>query len=162
MMRPNHLNADDLLPTLVEREISVGDLGDIMERFYATVSAQLEALRGRGVLYVVCGIPAAGKTTWIMNNIDHYDADAVFLDGPRITCQSRARAIKFAKASDCQSVAVWLDTPLELALQRNAHRIPKSLVSDERVRQNFALLEAPSLKEGFNRVVVVSPSEAAD
>jgi hypothetical protein len=58
-------------------------------------------------------------------------------------------------ATGIRCVAVWIDTPLHLALARNSLRPTGEIVPETATRSVFGLLEAPTADEGFAEVIVV-------
>lgn len=79
--------------------------------------------------------------------------DAV-LDATNVSAKRRKEEIaEFAEASEI--MAVWVDTPIEVAIKRNANRdrkVPYSVI-----RRMNNQLEIPNLDEGFSTIVKLTP-----
>jgi predicted kinase len=74
-------------------------------------------------------------------------------------CTERAPILAVAQRYGVPAVAVWLRTPLDECLARNAARPPDEVANERGLRNVFAALEPPEEEEGFAEVVVV---DAAD
>jgi predicted kinase len=106
-------------------------------------------------LYVVVGIQGSGKTTWVQANQPLLAGSVVF-DAALPGKKHRAKVLAIAEASGCSPVAIWVDTPLEVALQRNKFRASDERVPEAAIRNVFSIFEPPSTNEGFIRVTKVS------
>jgi len=125
---------------------------------YSELQARLGDSRSEMTLYVVCGIQGSGKTTWIERNAAHLGPTSIFFDAALPARRHRARALEMARAVGATAVAVWLNVPLEVALQRNSERREDERVPEEALRSVASILEPPSLKEGFAEVVEIDVS----
>jgi predicted kinase len=101
------------------------------------------------------GIQGGGKTTWIRNNHAALGPDTVFMDAAVPAKRHRARALALAKRFGIRTAAVWTHTPLERALKRNAKRPSDEVVPEAAIRSVFGLLEAPTIEEGFDEVILI-------
>lgn len=81
---------------------------------------------------------------------------AFVVDNTNLTREARARYTA-AVRERTPLVAVWIDTPLELALARNAQREGKARIPDHVLVHSVRQLEPPSASEGFVRVWRVRP-----
>ncbi len=151
-------------------------------------------------LYIMVGIPGAGKTTWASRNLsrsstvialdlirrgvygefpqnlqekkeeivwneayrlaaEHLRSGrSVVLDSMALTrdyrqrhLQSVSRLIGFRPVC----IAVFLDTPLEVALERDKARA--KVVSDQVIREMAGHLQPPSKAEGLDEIICVTP-----
>ena len=53
------------------------------------------------------------------------------------------------------TVAVWLQTPLDVCVERNSRRSVNELVLERGLRNVFAALEPPEINEGFADIIKV-------
>lgn len=56
-----------------------------------------------------------------------------------------------------RAIAVWLDTPFQVALERNSTRPPGEQVTEATMVHVFEQLQPPSLEEGFVDVMRIQP-----
>ena len=75
-----------------------------------------------------------------------------YVDATHLTPGERAPYIRIARAFGCQVEAVFFDVPVEVCIARNSAR--HRVVPEDAIRMLQAKLVAPSLEEGFDRVVV--------
>ena len=143
-------------------------------------------------VYIMCGCPGSGKSTWLKNHVKpgsavisrdairfsllkegdgYFDKEAevcdmlwdqingalsdgrdVFVDQTSLTKKSRkyllSRIFGYNKAN-----AIWIDTDLETALERNELRKnTKAYVPRGQVRRMYFQFQEPSFDEGFFRI----------
>lgn len=149
-------NPDDHLWTPAGRVYTEERNAAAWERLYADLEALFARCGRDGTFYVVMGVQGAGKTTWIRRHHGALGPTAVFLDAAVPAARHRARALALAKRFDLRTVGVWVDTPLETALARNAQRLADEVVPESALRSVFSLIEPPTVGEGFDEVRVVS------
>jgi predicted kinase len=104
------------------------------------------------------GVQGGGKTTWIRKNYEALGPCAVFMDAAVPARRHRERVLALAKRAAVRTVAVWVNTPLDQALAQNAKRPDDEVVPEFAVRSVFELLEAPTLEEGFDELILVNGS----
>ena len=119
------------------------------EEIYRLLEANFHQFGQAATLYIVCGIQGAGKSTWIGNNPDFFKAPAFVIDAALPAARHRARAMAFAAAHQVRAEAVWIDTPLEAALARNAGRAEDERVPEAAIANVHTMFEKPSIQEGF-------------
>jgi len=105
-------------------------------------------------LILVCGLQGAGKSTWIEANRSR-SGPCVFFDAALPRAVHRLPAITIAHSAGAQARCVWIDTPLEIALKRNAERRDDEHVPESSIRSVASQFEPPSMSEGFIEVVRV-------
>lgn len=67
-----------------------------------------------------------------------------------------------AQKFEVNAIAVWINVPLERALEQNAKRAPDEVVPEVALRSVFGLIETPTLEEGFLEVIEVTPNDYID
>ena len=127
------------------------------EQAYAKLEHRLSSLGARAELFVVFGLQAGGKSTWVEHTAAFANDRSVFFSGPLPSRKHRQRALALAKRFGCRVVAVWVRVSLEVALQRNAKRMGLARVPESVIHHVHESLEPPDLEEGFHEVIVVSP-----
>ena len=105
----------------------------------------------------VAAIGEAALTT-ALANARAWGLDVVF-DATNVNRNWRGRSLRLAQRYDVPAIAVWIETPLALAHERN--RLRRSPVPDAVIERFHANLEPPSTDEGFVEVRRVSASADA-
>jgi len=158
MPHPNHVSPDHFLNLEKADVVTKEQVASAWERAYVELRDRLLAAGDQAKLYVVFGLQGAGKSTWVAHNAPLMGSSAIFLDGPLPSRRHRSRALAIASEVGCKAVAVWVNTPLELAKARNATRRGLACIREEAILHVFEHLEAPSLEEGFSEIIeVLSP-----
>lgn len=80
---------------------------------------------------LMVGAPASGKSTWLAENADER---VLYFDATFDLPWKRKKWLDIAAAANVPAVIVWLDTPLEVCIERNARRPDERRVPDEVVR----------------------------
>ncbi|GAM01101.1 AAA family ATPase [Sphingomonas parapaucimobilis] len=101
---------------------------------------------------LVCGVQGSGKTSWIASQ-PVYPA-TVYFDAALPGIRHRARIIAIAKQADIPIEAVWIDTPVAIALNRNARRSVDKIVPEAAILSVARQFEPPSLAEGFAHILI--------
>ena len=81
----------------------------------------------------------------------------VIVDNTNTTKKSRSKYVQIAKLFGISVRAVYINCPVDLALQRNASREGEEHVPDKAVRFYYKILEPPSVNEGFDSVEEIIP-----
>jgi gluconate kinase len=150
-----HINPDHFLDTGTGRVYTPQRSDDAWQQAYCALSDALRNAKPGAELFVVVGVQGAGKSTWVGNNLHRLGAHAVFFDAAMPARVHRERVVAHALRSGVPAVAVWVDLPLALALARNGERPSDERVPEAAVRSVFAMMERPSVDEGFVRVIEV-------
>ena len=153
------------------------------------------------ILYLMCGCPGSGKSTWVQENMDlendvwvsrdairfsllgeHDDyfskenlvyntfintidsyinaGKNVFADATHLNSASRGKLLKRLKSKPQEVNIVWVDTPLNIALEQNELRAgTRAYVPPEQVRRMYNSFEAPLFYEGFKKIFIVKDGE---
>ncbi|HJV67741.1 AAA family ATPase [Ideonella sp.] len=157
MPHPNHVSPDHFLNLEEADVVTKEQVASAWELAYGALRQKLVAAGERATLFVVFGLQGAGKSTWVARNAPLMGSNSIFLDGPLPSRRHRSRALGIASEVGCRAVAVWVNTPLELAKSRNATRRGLARIREEAILHVFEHLEPPSLEEGFAEIVEVLP-----
>lgn len=129
-------------------------------------------------LYVVCGSAGSGKSTFSKRNAEEYDMvrysfdelgcfqhkelvpyiiealqneGNVIVDALFTRISQRKLILEATKDINCKRILIYMDTPLEECLRRNAQR-PNPL-PDFMVRDIYNSIEPPTLDEGWDEIL---------
>jgi predicted kinase len=134
-------------------------------------------------LIVLVGIPGSGKSTIARERFPRHkrisldalrtrkredteiakclqNGEDIIVDNTNTTIKSRRKYIEAASVFGIPVRAVYLNTPIEVALQRNALREGRELIPDRAVRMYYRMLEPPTTREGFESVEEIRPELA--
>jgi predicted kinase len=131
------------------------------------------------------GLQGAGKSSWVRAHLagthavvskDHWpharrrearqrrlvaellaEGRSVVVDNTNPAVADRAALVQAARAAGVPVRCVWLDTPLEVCLERNAARTGRAQVPLVGVLGTRRRFEPPSPEEGFDRIDRVPP-----
>jgi len=132
-------------------------------------------------IVVLVGIPGSGKSTLVREKFPHHkrinldtlhtrnkedeeianslmNSHDIIVDNTNTTRKSREKYVRIGKLFGVPVRAIYLNSPLDLALQRNASRGGKERVPDNAVRFYYKILQPPSIEEGFERVEEIAVS----
>ncbi len=126
-------------------------------------------------IVVLCGVPGSGKSTLATTRFGSYkrinldtlhtrhreyveimealkDSKEIIIDNTNTTAKTRKRYVDIAKQAGVPIKAIYLDCPIEIALERNSLRSGKERLPVYVVRLYYKRLEPPMLDEGFQSV----------
>lgn len=155
---PRHFNPDHYLETPQGRVFSQARNAEAWRRATAALDAALAKATFGARLYLVIGVQGSGKSHWIERHIGILGTLHFFFDAALPRAEHRAPLLAIAQRHRIPVIAVWLDTPLALAKQRNQARRADHRVPNASLEAVFAAFEPPTLEEGFVDVRVVLPS----
>lgn len=121
---------------------------------------QRSAPTGMHLLLIVCGLQGAGKSHWIRLNARRY-APCIAFDAALPGIRHRQPILELARRYGAEVIAVWIDTPIDVALARNALRAADQRVPEASIRSVATLFEPPSVGEGFCQVLRLDGSASA-
>ena len=131
-------------------------------------------------LYVMCGVPGSGKSTFSRKlaeerGLERFSFDemrcfrleeflrpaveairngkSVILDTTNLRANVRKKVLQVAGDIQCRKVMVYMDTSLEQCLYRNAHR--EARLQDCIVESTYRSLQKPTLDEGWDEIIIV-------
>lgn len=131
-------------------------------------------------LFLFCGCPASGKTTLSKRMAEEYSAERISFDerhcirhsdmippilealnsGKNVVADSvfaftkhRTAILEAIKNIPCRKVIVYMTTPLDECLRRNANR--KNRLPDFVVESFFRSMEKPTLDEGWDEIIII-------
>jgi predicted kinase len=128
---------------------------------------------------VLVGIPGSGKTTIALARFpNHYrinldtlrsrskedetirnlimDGKDIIIDNTNTTIKARKKYIEIAKLFGYSILAVYVQTPIDVALERNASRKGRERVPESVLKMYQRMLQHPTEREGFDNVEVVT------
>ena len=79
------------------------------------------------------------------------DFDTVFIDATHLTPKSRRLTMNHI-APDTYKIAVSFEAPVEVAIERNAHREGRALVPESVIKNMHRSFQEPKLNEGFDEI----------
>ena len=105
-----------------------------------------------GEITMMCGLPGSGKSTWAAAH--DYERRVIF-DAVLVTRTARGAVIRAAGARPV--VAVHIDTPHEVCIERNAARSADRVVPADVMKRLIASFEAPTISEGLAGLIRWAP-----
>ena len=105
-------------------------------------------------VFVMVGPQGAGKSSWVRSHLTGRP-DAIAFDAILVQRAERKPIIDAAKVHGVEVIAVWMKTPLEICIARNAMRLSDELVGERAIRNVHAAIEPPGLDEGFAKIIEV-------
>ena len=154
-----HINPDHFLETPEGRIVTPERNAVAWKQSFAALDDALRTTTPHSVVYIMVGCQASGKSTWARAKCEE-EADAIIFDAILVKKTERKPILLAAARHHVPAVAVWLQTPLEVCLKRNAARTVNELVNERGLRNVYAAVEPPRLSEGFIRIVEVTYDEA--
>ncbi|MEG7361628.1 AAA family ATPase [Pseudomonas citronellolis] len=154
-MDSRHINPDHFLETPGGRLYTPERSVLAWRQAYAALDHALSRAPTGSTLFLVIGVQGGGKTAWVRRHIAALGDSAYFFDAALPGIEHRRKALEIAKRHGVPVVAVWLDTALALALDRNRARREDHRVPEAAIRSVHAHFEAPQAREGFLRIEVL-------
>lgn len=146
------INPDDFLETFAGRFWTAERNEEAWRLSYEALERVLGLASGPMRVVVVCGLQGAGKSTWIASQPAL--PSTIYFDAALPGVRHRAKVINIAKRLGSAVEAVWIDTPLDVAIERNASRTPDKMVPTAAIVAVAKQFEKPTVAEGFNHVAV--------
>lgn len=152
MSGPRVIDPDAWLETDSGRVFTAERNAEAWEQAYRELEAALARATPATRLYLVMGVQAAGKSTWIREQAGQIGDAAICLDAALPARRHRERALALAARFGVAAIAVRVRAPLEEALRRNRLRRQDHQVPEDAIRSVHSLLEPPVKDEGFAAV----------
>lgn len=149
-----HINPDHYLQTAHGRLTTPERNAEAWSKCYAALDDALAAATSATRLYVLIGAQGSGKSVWARRQANE-EADCVLFDAILVKRSERAPILARAQQRGVPAVAVWLQTPLDVCLSRNAARPADEIAGERGLRNVYQALEPPTLTEGFAAIVIV-------
>lgn len=132
-------------------------------------------------LYVMCGVPGSGKTTHSKQMAEEFglvrfsfdemrcisqeeflrpaleamrEGKSVILDTVNLTVNIRKKLLQAVKDIPCQKIVVFMDTPLEECIRRNASR--EVTLAEHVIVNLHQALQKPTKEEGWDKIYMYS------
>lgn len=81
--------------------------------------------------------------------------DKVIADATHLNFASRNKTLRNIKSKIDEINVIFIDTPLKIALERNAKRTGRKLVPEEVIKNMYNSLMLPDDSEGINKIYIV-------
>ena len=129
---------------------------------WASANAKLKGLLASGKydqLVLMVGVPASGKSTWLKS---HQVSSAIYFDATFTSARIRKLYIDMAKEAGMSVVAVFMQTPLAVCLDRNSCRtVDRRVPEDTMTNMSITLAgDPPTMAEGFDDIIMVNSPQA--
>jgi hypothetical protein len=147
-----HINPDHFLQTPEGRITTPERNAEAWAKCYVALHDALAVATASTKLYVLVGAQGSGKSAWARQRAKE-EPEAVFFDAILVKRAERAPILAAARRYSVPATAVWLQTPLEICLRRNAARPVDEVADEQGLRNVFAALEPPDESEGFAEVI---------
>jgi predicted kinase len=92
-------------------------------------------------IYLTCGLPGSGKSTWAKVQTNKLIFDATLT---KLSDRNKVRSWA-GRPVHC----VFFDTPLEICLERNSQRTPDRIIGADVIQRMVTQLVPPTKEEGF-------------
>ncbi len=110
-------------------------------------------------IVLLMGVPAAGKSTWLS---EHEDERVLYFDATFALPQWREPWIASATEAGVPAEIVWLDTPLEVCIERNAARPADRRVPEDTMRAMHAkIMSSPPTEAEGATITTIRPKEVS-
>lgn len=152
MLATQTINPDDFLETPDGRVWTPERNEEAWRLSYAALESALRCATTPMRVVVVCGIQGAGKSTWIASQ--PVSSSTIYFDAALPGIRHRAKVIAIAKQLGSAVEAVWINTPLDVAIERNSARTPDKRVPSQAIVAVATQFEEPITAEGFDRVSI--------
>lgn len=130
--------------------------------------------------YVMCGVPGSGKTTHSKRMAEEHglerfsfdemrcfrleefmrpalesirEGKSVILDSTNLRVNVRRKVLQAVAGIPCKKIAVYMDTPLEECIRRNANR--EARLQDCIIESTHRSLQPPTLDEGWDEIIII-------
>lgn len=130
-------------------------------------------------VYIICGIPGSGKTTLSKQLAEEYsmkrfsfdemncyttrqfvstaivalqEGKSIIMDSTLLKKASRRIILQAISNFPCRKVCIFMNTPLDECLQRNAQR--EIVIPDVIIRSIHETMQVPTLEEGWDEVII--------
>lgn len=128
--------------------------------------------------YVMCGVPGSGKTTHSKKMVEERglerfsfdemgcfrleefmrpaleairEGKSVILDSTNLRVNVRKKILQAVADIPCKKIAVYMDTPLDECIRRNANR--ECRLQDFIIESTHRSLQPPTLDEGWDEIL---------
>jgi predicted kinase len=152
-----HINPDHFLVTEPGRIVTPERNKVAWEQCYRALADELARQGHASKVFLLIGPQGAGKSSWARSYAAENPATIIF-DAILVKRDERAPILHAVNEQSGTAVAAWFHTPLDICIARNAARPVDERVPEQAIRNVYAALEPPSTDEGFDEVIVITPS----
>jgi len=122
---------------------------------YSELEMSLRAEKSAPKVVMLCGLPGAGKSTWLSQQVDE---SSIFFDATFANRKARKEFVQFVKKvrPDSQITLIKFQTPYNVCVKRNNERPTDRKVPDssmERMKKNLED-NPPEESEGFKIILI--------
>lgn len=80
----------------------------------------------------------------------------IVVDATHLTNTSRKAVLRQFKYVPKEIHAIYLDCPLDVAIERNSYRVGRAFVPVAAIKNMYSIFKKPTLKEGFSSILTVN------
>jgi hypothetical protein len=152
-----------VLPLILKKTVTLpmqGELGDIFDSFlqqYKTLLPTSHAVETLGAVYILCGLPYSGKTTWIKEHKPKSPGMYIYVN----SCAHQAHIRRFIanqvqSSTNAEIHCVWVRTDVKICAERSAkaNSGAANALKQQEIKTIQKAFQEPSLSEPFHSVIL--------
>lgn len=163
LLKAEHDGSDTLPKLNQKRTIDLAgpeEIADILNDFLRQYKALVPTQRmteSLSAVYILCGLPCSGKTTWIKKHHPKSQGLHIYVD----SCAHQAQIRRFIanqiqSSSNAEVHCVWIRTDLQTCSDRSekTHAGAENALKQEEIKATMQTFQAPTLDEPFTSVIL--------